>query len=159
MRLSSRRTARRGASTVEAAIVIPIFLLMVLGMIDLSMAVTRYNTLSQAARYGARQVAVHGSTSVVTGSNDAKWTSAWGTTAIDQQADVTGVNEVDAVRPMLVVCPLNQTRVKVNWLDNGNAVGDRVRVTVTSSYQPLVTYIFGGTAISLSASSTMLISH
>jgi Flp pilus assembly protein TadG len=159
MRLPFPKRARRGASAVEFAIVVPVLLVLVLGTIDLGMAVSRYNTVSQAARYGARQVAVHGSTSPVAGSTDTNWTTAWGAATVDQLANATGCREVTAVQPMLVNCPLDRTWVKVEWLDGTNAVGDRARVTVTSTYQPLITSLFGSTPITLKASSTMLISH
>ena len=59
MRLIHRRAARRGAATVEAAITLPVFLTLVLGMIDLSIGVARYNTLSQAAQYAAKGIRVN----------------------------------------------------------------------------------------------------
>ncbi len=49
---SSRR--RRGQALVEFALVIPIFLLMMVALFDLGRAVFAYNTLTNAAREGAR---------------------------------------------------------------------------------------------------------
>ena len=60
---------------------------------------------------------------------------------------------------MLVSCPLDESRVQVEWLDGSNAPGKRVRVTVTTTYRPMVTFLFGNPAIQLTASSTMLIAH
>src|SRR5438552_607017 len=54
------RSSRRGITLVETAIVLNVFLLLILGTLDLGIATYRYNTLSQAARNGARQAAVHG---------------------------------------------------------------------------------------------------
>src|SRR5690349_18784786 len=112
MRRPIRVPARRGAMTVEAAVAVPVFLAAVLGVIDLGVGVARYNTLSQAARYGARQAAVHGASSAIAGSSAPAWSSAWGTATVDQAANATGVPEVTAVQPMLVNCPLAQTRVR-----------------------------------------------
>jgi Flp pilus assembly protein TadG len=165
MRLTFRPTERRGAVTAEAAIVIPVFLLMVLGTIDLGLGVSRYSLLSQAARQGARQAQVHGQLAA------AGWNGGrWGPATIDQPLTATGVSAVEAVRPTLATCPAADTRVKYEWLDgqlvNGVATGSasdeagsRVRVTVTSTYQPITTYILGGATITLRASSTVLISH
>jgi Flp pilus assembly protein TadG len=164
MRRTTRRTSRRGAVTVEAAIVIPVFLLMVIGMIDLGLGMARRATLSHACREGARQAAVHGRFA------PAGWNGGpWGTAAIAsapagtiptiiQQADVDGW-PANAVRPMLVNCSPSETTVQVEWLDSSDLPEKRVRVTVTSSYRPMTTWLFGGAPITLRATSTVLISH
>lgn len=153
MRATHRRTARRGAAIVEAAITIPVFLTLVFGMIDLSIGVSRYNTLSQAARHGARQAIVHGELAP-TGLNGGRW----GPAAVTQQADAAAWPAL-AVSPMMANCPLSESTVKVEWPDGKNKAGSRVKVTVTSVYRPMVTFIFGNQAIALSSSSTMPISH
>lgn len=154
MRRSDRRAIRPGAVLVEAAIVIPVFLLMVLGTIDVGMAVFRYNILSQASRQGVRQAIVHGH-NATSGWNGGPWgTAQVGPTTID-----TSTPQVDAVSSMLSTCPQDRTAVTVVWPDSTNQVGDRVRVTVTSEYVPMISWFFGGAAISLSATSTMPIAH
>ncbi|HET6572410.1 MAG TPA: TadE/TadG family type IV pilus assembly protein [Fimbriiglobus sp.] len=142
----------------EAAIVIPVFLTLVLGAIDLGVGVLRFNALSQAARQGARQAIVHGELA------QGGWNGgSWGPNTIDcslaTPAGVDAYRAVAAASPVLVNCPPSQTRVRVEWLDGGNTVGDRVRFTVTSDYQPMVTFVLGAPAIPLSASSTMPIAH
>jgi Flp pilus assembly protein TadG len=57
-RLSSRRN-RAGQALVEFALVIPIFLLLFVGLFDLGRAVFAYNTLTNAAREGARLAIVN----------------------------------------------------------------------------------------------------
>jgi Flp pilus assembly protein TadG len=138
----------------EAALVLPAFLTLVLGVIDVSVGVARYNSLSQAARHGARQAVVHGSRA------PAAWNGgAWGPGPIDQPATAEGVPAVDAVRPMLTHCPLGESRLRVEWPGASNDAGKPVRVTVTSTYRPLVTFLVGNPAVALTASSTMLIAH
>ena len=51
---STRRKRRRGQSLVEFAMIMPIILIVILGLLDLGRAVFSYNTLSQAARSGSR---------------------------------------------------------------------------------------------------------
>ena len=154
MRTRAQRLARRGAATTEAALVLPVFLTLVLGVIDVSVGVARYNGLSQAARHGARQAVVHGSKA------PEKWNGGpWGPGAIDSPATAEGVPVVDAVRPMLANARLDESRVRVEWPDGSNAPGKPVRVTVTSTYRPMVTFLFGNPAIALTASSTMPIAH
>jgi len=49
-----RRRHRRGQALVEFALVIPIFVLLIFGLVDLGRAVFISNSLSEAARDGAR---------------------------------------------------------------------------------------------------------
>ena len=162
MRRADRRAIRSGAAMVEAAIVLPVFLLIVLGTIDLGMAVFRYNTLSQAARHGARQAVVHGELARPA-FNGGSWMPSPAGTAPPKVGPLamtdTSSPVAQAVKPMLVGCPEGATTVTVEWPDRDDKVGDRVQVTVTSTYQPMVTWIFGGTTLSLRASSTMFIAH
>lgn len=52
--LRTRRARPRGQALVEFALIIPVFLLIVVGLFDLGRAVFAYNTLTNAAREGAR---------------------------------------------------------------------------------------------------------
>jgi len=49
-----QRERRKGQALVEFALVIPLFLLLLVGLFDLGRAVFAYNTLTNAAREGAR---------------------------------------------------------------------------------------------------------
>jgi Flp pilus assembly protein TadG len=162
MRRVSRTSIRRGAAAVEAAIILPVFLLIVLGTIDAGMAVFRYNTLSQAARQGARQAIVHGELAKPA-FNGGPWMPA-PSGGVPPKLGPLDMNTttsplVLAVKPALVGCPQGSTTVTAEWLDSEDKAGDRVRVTVASTYQPMVSWIWGGTAISLRASSTMTVAH
>src|SRR3954454_7531896 len=87
------RRGRRGATMLEAAIVLPVFVLLVFSMIDLGLGVFHYNMLSQAARHGVRQAIVHGKFA------PPSWNGGpWGTATINTTADATGVPIVDAVK-------------------------------------------------------------
>jgi Flp pilus assembly protein TadG len=56
----SRRTRRRGGQAlVEFALIIPLFLLVLVAIFDLGRAVFAYNTLTNAAREGARTAIVN----------------------------------------------------------------------------------------------------
>jgi Flp pilus assembly protein TadG len=59
-RRSARTTSRRrGQAMVEFALTIPIFLLLLVALFDLGRAVFAYNTLTNAAREGARMAIVN----------------------------------------------------------------------------------------------------
>lgn len=135
----------------ETAIVLAVFLLLILGALDLGIATYRYNTLSQAARQGARQAAVHGSLAP----------AAMGTWGPGTYSGTAGDGSVyaQAVSPMLVGFPLSNVNLQVEWLDGGTAVQQRVRFRVTTTYRPVVTTLFTNSTYTLTAASTMPIAH
>jgi Flp pilus assembly protein TadG len=57
--LFARTKREYGQDLVEYALVLPILLLLVLGTIDLALVVFSYDTISNAAREGARYAVVH----------------------------------------------------------------------------------------------------
>jgi Flp pilus assembly protein TadG len=60
MRINSRSQRRRGASAVEAAILVPVTFLLILGLIVGGMGVFRYQEVAALARQGARYASTHG---------------------------------------------------------------------------------------------------
>jgi hypothetical protein len=145
------RADRRGATVVEMAIVVSVFLTLVLGMLDLGIAVFRYHLLAQAARQGARQAIVHGSMADRLG--------PWGPATYAGTADVEGHPIVAAIRPFLVGLDLSQVTIQAEWPDADNKFEQRVRVAVSAPYQPMMTFIFGNPTFTLQGTSTMLIAH
>jgi len=55
------RPRRRGSTLVESAIVYPVLMMLVLGIITIGLMVFRYQQVAHAAREGARWASVHGS--------------------------------------------------------------------------------------------------
>ena len=84
--------SRNGVTMVEMAIVLMVFLTLVLGMLDLGIAVFRHHVIAEAARQGARQAIVHGSLADKLG--------PWGPDTFSGPAD-TSSSLVDAIRPCL----------------------------------------------------------
>jgi Flp pilus assembly protein TadG len=154
MRLRPENRKRRGTSLVETALVMVVFLTLILGTLDLGLGVFRNNTLSQAARQLARQAVVHGSLSQ-------EVTTPWGPSTYGPVAANDTGAIATALQPYLVgMDPANVT-VTVTWLDGGNAPDQdqRVRVTLSVPYQPMMTFIFGNPTYTLTATSTMYIAH
>jgi len=61
----TRRSRRhRGQALAEFALVVPLFLILVLGIVDFARGIFVYSVLSNAAREGARYAMVHGTLSV-----------------------------------------------------------------------------------------------
>lgn len=92
------RAWRRGQNLVEFALVLPIFLLLVFGMIDVGRLVYMNSTLSQAAREGARVASV-----------EAYWVGKAGTPT------GPGCNAVGGP-----TCPANLTELRTHVLSAAN---------------------------------------
>lgn len=65
--MSRRRRSDQGQGLVEFALVIPMMLLFVFGLVDLGRGIYTYSVLSNVAREGARYAIVHGSLATETG--------------------------------------------------------------------------------------------
>jgi Flp pilus assembly protein TadG len=52
------RRARRGTATVEFALLVPVFLFLVLGIVESGLVMTHYLAIQQAAHEGARSAAI-----------------------------------------------------------------------------------------------------
>ena len=114
MRRRTPRTRRRGATMVEAAIILPVFLTLILGMLDLSIGVFRHHVVSQAARQGVRHAIVHGKL------GPPKKT-AWGPAAYTGKGDAS--HEIaTAINPYLAGLDPAQVDIQVQWIDGSNEI-------------------------------------
>jgi hypothetical protein len=151
----TRKKQRQGAAVLEMSIILMTFLVLTMGMLDMGIGVFRYHLVGQAARSGARRAIVHGDKAAPLG--------IWGTATIDVSASANGIPIVDGaddgIAPMMVGCDLPQSRIRVEWIEGGNSFEQLVRVTVTSPYTPIFSWIFPNGTIDLTASSTMGIAH
>ena len=118
----------RGQSLVEFALVLPIFLLLIFGVVDAGRLVYTYNTISNAARDGARVAIVNQSTTG-TATCDTTQPTAWPTGCA--VASGIGLNLADA-------------DVVVSYRDAADAaacatpiIGCIAVVTVTGRFTPL----------------------
>lgn len=150
---------RRGVTVVETAVIIGTFLFLVLGMLDLGVGVFRHHILSNAARHAARKAIVRGSLAPNRDSVNTwgppNFTNPYENTA-DQSDDIA-----DTIRPYLVgLDPANVT-IRMEWITSNEQNGrNRVTVTMTTEYRPIVMFMFGPNAsFTQRASSTMLMAH
>ena len=168
--LAGRRSRASGQGLVEFALVIPIFLFMLFGTIDVGRFVYLNSTLSQAAREGARLGSVEAS---YRGSGDAACGTAGGpvcpandaalltdiTTAANRMMAPFG--SVDATYMSCVLAPPDGTTPTGTWTGtscSNHAPGDVISVRVTAAFEPLTPFIsqlFG--VRTLSGSASMLI--
>jgi Flp pilus assembly protein TadG len=150
-----RRTAPRWATALpEMAITVTVFLSLMLGALDLGIAVFRLHVVTQAARQGARQAIVHGKTA------PSGWNGGtWGPATYGPVAANSADPKAQAIAPYLTGMDLSAVQVTYQWPDNDNAVEKRVQVTVTTTWTPILAFIFGTSSTTISGSSTMLIAH
>ncbi len=148
--LSRRR--RSGATTLETAIALSLFVTLILGTVDLGYGLFRHHVLSHAARQLARKAIVHGALADRKGS--------WGPEAISMKAS-DGGPITSAVESTLVGWDLDEVEIEVHWIDGGNDVryGNRIHVAMSASYRPIMTFILGNHQFNLTATSTMAVAH
>jgi hypothetical protein len=157
MRLPSKRSLRRGASLVESALTTLAFVTLALGMVDLGAAVFQNHVVAEASRQGARIAAVHGSLA------PAGWNGGpWGTTAYSGAGNSTDtIPSTISASGALVGLNASNVTISVQWPDSGNSalIGDRVQVTVSTTWTPIFGYIFGTSPYTLTATSIEPIAH
>jgi len=144
-------TGRLGTTTVEAVVVLGVFLTLVVGMLDLGVVVLRQHQISYAARGAARTASVHGAEAEALGS--------WGPTTVGPTlASSAGSIPLEFRRHL---CGLNPSAVTigVEWPDGSNEPGSRVVVTLETSHRPTLVWLFGSGPIPIRAVSTMAVSH
>ena len=151
-RRSRRKRHRRGAALVGTAVTIMVFVAMILGMVDFGILVLRHHVLAQATRQLARRVIVHGDLSTEMGT--------WGPTTVNIYADDPGEMGTIVRNNLVAINPANVS-IQVQWIDAGTSVQahDRITVTTTAPFQPMLTFLFGNPTFTLTASSTMPIAH
>jgi hypothetical protein len=98
-----RRDAESGQTLVEFALVLPIFLMVVFGLLDVGRLVYTNSALSQAAREGARLAAA-----------EASWVTVGAPSCVDDASQITGA------RPGAHVCPTDVTAFKSHVVDAVN---------------------------------------
>lgn len=144
------RRVRRGATLTETAIVLMIFLVLIFGMLDLGIMVARQQMLAQAARSGARAAIVRGEYADLLG--------PMGPTAITGYASDSHAVAA-AARPHLLLMTPSSVRLNVSWPDGSNEFDQRVRVSTSADFTPLITFLFGSPTWTLTGTSEMHIAH
>jgi len=144
-----RRRSTCGQATVEVAMVGLLFVITVIGMIDVGRAVWNYNTVAQAAREGARYAVVHGSRS-----SDPSGPGSSSFTAPDQDTKVTAI-----VRKNASGLDLDSLTVSAQWPDATNERDARVKVTASYAFEPAFSHLLGLPSITLTSSSIMKVAY
>jgi Flp pilus assembly protein TadG len=167
----SRHVGRRsrGQSLVEFALVLPIFLLMLFGVIDLGRVIWTIDNISNAAREGARYASVHGSSDVTTcptgpslGTTPTTGCPTWTPeskepTRIQTRNFVVGAGGTVTVS----VCYYVTTACSGNTDETAatNERGSFVSVTVSSRVNLITPALLGMTGFDVSGQSTVVVNN
>jgi Flp pilus assembly protein TadG len=151
MRPKSGRKRRRGATLVESTFTTLAFMGLMLGTVDMGVAIMRMHIVSEAARQGARKAIVHGSTM---GNPLGKW----GPTAFNGNGNSSDPIVASNVAYLTGLDP-TQVTINVTWPDGNSKVESRVTYQVSTTWSPMITWVFGSPTYTLSATSTMQIAH
>ena len=157
----------RGQAIVEFALVIPLFVLLLFGLIDLGRYVYLNNTLSQAAREGARLASVQAAWTGLSGASCTiplpDLSPAPGSPCPIDNADLRS-RVAQAVNRNAVGLGLIQSgQITISCAStndgcaSGNGTGKPVTVKVAFTFSVLTPIVGQFTNIPLSASSTMVI--
>jgi Flp pilus assembly protein TadG len=147
-RLGVLARCQSGQSLVELALVLPIMLTFVFGLMEICLAFYTHAYISELSREGTRYAIFHGSTC----ETSAGASCAASTTASDATSVVAYVKGIGL--PNLGGGTLNPV---VNYLDsNSEAPGSRVQVSITYRFPYNIPFIPAST-LSMSSSSTMYI--
>lgn len=165
-----RRRDEQGQSLVEFALVLPIFLMLLVGIFDLGHVVWTNDMLSNAAREGARFAIVHGGSDSnacpvgphpgvpMVGPSCPHPTSPSRQAIYDVATHWTDIGG-GAVTVTACYWRTNACSGDTDEAGASNARGMRVTVTVTARVPLIAPGLFGFRDISLSSSSTMLVNH
>jgi hypothetical protein len=146
-----RSGCRRGATTLETALVVGAWTMVFVGIFDAGVTTMRGNTAAHLARQAARMT-------IVRGSQAGPELPVWGpTTRTVNLADTSEIARTLA--PHLRGLNASSFTLKLEWPDGNNDPDSRVRATVTSSYQPVITQVTGSGSIPMQAQCTMSIVH
>lgn len=138
------RREERGQALVEFALVLPIMLLVIVGVIDVARAVFQENTLAYAAREGTRYMILHGSNS---------------TSPITYCSSCSNSTVQSIVETAAIGVP--NITVTISYPDGNTDRGSKAVVDVTAPFVPLPSqYLFGGgLTVTLRGGSSMVIEH
>ena len=174
VRASEPRARGAGQSLVEFALVLPLFLTILIGMVDVGRAIWANNVIANAAREAARYAIVHGGTKtnacpvgppVTTGSNQTVIPAA-STTCPYPSPSKEGIREaarsfaIAAGFPVTIyVCYGLNCSGDTDISGATNARGTPVTVMVTSQVPMIVPKLVGINSLNVDATSSMLVSH
>ena len=162
------RSPRRGQALVEFAVIIPLFLALLMGVMDFGRVIWATTSLASAAREAARYAIVHGGSPTDTcpvGNPGPESQTVVASASCPYPApSVQSIVDVATKAAMaggsgITVTVCYGTGCTGNTNTGTNARGQSVTVVVTSTVNLVTPGLLGMSSFSLSGSSTMLVNH
>jgi Flp pilus assembly protein TadG len=159
-RLGCGRKSEQGNATAEFALISVMFIMLLLGVIEMGRMILVYTTIAHAAKYGERYAIVHGY--FRTGSTD---TTNTGPTATDIRTQVQNFSGIAPLTPGNVNVAVNYPGLSGETYCSGatgelaNATGCPVQVNVTYPFTPLLGYFNAMLSVNLSSTSEGVITY
>jgi hypothetical protein len=169
-----RQRRSTGQALVEFAIIIPIFLVLLVGIFDFGRVVWAQNSLASAAREGARFAIVHGGSptgradSCPVGTLNLEYGPPPTASATCPHPSPSKQSIIDAASSAAIaggtnlavtVCYGSGCVGNTDAAGATNVRGTPVTVTITSQLPLMVPALLGSSTYSVSGSSTMLVNH
>lgn len=147
----ARCRTRCGTTVVECALTLPVLFFVLIALLDLGIAATRYNALAEVSRRIAREAILHGSLSPAS-------SVEWGPVAYGgNMAD--GSQYVASAQWMIPTMRAGDVSVAITWPKNDNSPRDPVRVEVNYEHRPLIPGLCPWGPITLRSVATMHIAN
>ncbi|MDE3100857.1 MAG: pilus assembly protein [Chloroflexota bacterium] len=147
------RRSEEAQALVEFALILPVLLMLILGLIDVARAVEEENTLAYATREGSRYAIVHGASA----------SPALGpcVTCADTTAATPAASAAIGSVVTSAAIGVSHVTVSVGYPDGRNDRGDRVAVDATAPFVPLPSkwLLNGALSITLRGGSELVIEH
>jgi Flp pilus assembly protein TadG len=136
------RRNRKGAAVVEFAVVAPLFVLLMMGMIEMGRAVQIQQVLTNASREGARLAAIEGTTEAKVQAAVSQYltlSGVYGFEGVDSLGNPKGkpctdalvsVSPPNALPGEAVTVTVTLARDKVSWVQNRFITSDLTAATV-----------------------------
>jgi hypothetical protein len=147
------RRERRGGTLIESTFTTLAFMALMLGTIDMGVGILRMHIVSEASRQGARKAIVQG-----VNAQSAFNGGPWGPSAFSGNGNSSSPI-VTSIKAYLTGLDPSQVTINVTWPDGNNKVESRVTYQVSTTWSPMITWVFGTPTNTLSAKSTMQIAH
>lgn len=127
---SKQTRKRRGAAAVEAAVVLPMVIVGIFVLLDLSMMVLRQNALTAAASHIARHVSIRGADHPMD-------VQELGPAPL--QTTVSDLGQMHAeLQPLLPTFDGSEVRVGMRWHDRKNSSGYPVAIELTYTHRSIL---------------------
>jgi Flp pilus assembly protein TadG len=149
------RGKRRGGTLVESTFTTLAFMALLLGTVDMGVGIMRMHIVSEAARQGARKAIVQGDKNYTPSKFNG---GAWGPSAFTDNGNSSSPI-VTTIKPYLTGLDPSQVTINVTWPDGNNNLESRVTYQVSTTWSPMITWVFGSPTYTLTGTSTMQIAH